>query len=361
MATPKLPSFETSEYIKNARMAWTKHTQTGDMWPMTWADDGYLYAGAGDNSGTVGKGLAFSPMNLWRAKGEANNPDVELVHHLPVDPKIYCQGENAHHEYGVKPAGLICLNGVLYMAVENINYGDCPEFNRQHNLNGWIAVSRDYGATWDTDATPQDFFTGRVSSCHFLQAGQGNGCIMADGHVWAYFPCGLESDDSWWCNGDGLLLGRVKPDQLLNRGAWEFFTGTNGNNEPQFSHDYLQAVSVFTYMHFTGEDHVSYNPYINRYILGNYAFYNPQTGEPRPYHNEPNREYLTQLTLFESENPWGPWKLFYRDDNWLVGGYQPSFPVNWMNPDGGSMAMLGSGNNEYYCFITQGLEYDLNR
>jgi hypothetical protein len=358
MIIPKLPpDFKTSDYIKNAKITWTKQTETGDMWPMTWADDGWLYAGAGDNCGTYGKNLEFSPMNLWRANGDPKSPDVELVHHLPVDPAKYCLGENVHKKYGVKPAGLICLDGMLYMAVENINYGDRPEFNRQHNLNGWIITSSDYGKTWDTDATPQDFFTGRVTSCHFIQAGQGNNCVI-DGYVWANFPCGLESDDSWWCNGDGMLLGRVKPKDILKRDAWEFFTGEK-NNEPQFSKDYLQAVSIFTFMHFTGEDHISYNPYIKRYILSNYAFYDPNTGEARPYHTEPQREYVTQLTLYESKSMRGPWNLFYQDDNWLTGGYQPSFPCNWMNPNGESMTMLGSGNNEYYCFVTQGLEYEI--
>ena len=361
MIIPKVPeSFKTSDYIKNARMTWIKHTETGDMWPTVWADDGYLYAGAGDNCGTVGKNLPFSPMNFWRASGDPKNPDVELINHFPADPKLYCQGEDIIHEHGIKPAGLICLDGVIYMSVQNLNYFGPPEFTRQHNVNGWITTSHDYGVTWNIEATPQDFFTGRVSSCHFIQFGQGNNCVMDDGYVWAYFPCGLDSDDSWWCNGDGMLLGRVKPEQMMTREAWEFFTGTDENNEPQFSSDSYKAVSVFTYTRFTGENHVSYNPYIKRYIMGNYAFYNPKTGEARSYHTEPYREYITQLTLFESEYPWGPWKLFYQDDDWLIGGYQPTFPLNWMNPDGKSMVMLGSGNDEYYCFITQGLEYDLN-
>lgn len=58
---------------------------------------------------------------------------------------------------------------------------------------------------------------------------------------------------------------------------------------------------------------------------------------------------------------WGPWRRFLRLDDWLVGGYQPSFPVKWMAPDGGSMVMVGSGNKDYYCFVTQGVEYRVNR
>ncbi|MCL2665511.1 MAG: hypothetical protein FWE82_07860 [Defluviitaleaceae bacterium] len=223
MPIPDLSQFEKSGAIKNAKFTWIKQTATGDMWPVTWADDGKLYCGAGDNCGTPGANLPFSAMNLWSAEGDPKEPDVKLVHHMPVDPDIYCQGENVHKKYGVKPAGLICLDGILYMSVQNINYGDNPPFNRQHNLNGWIITSADYGKTWDCNATPQNFFTGRVSSCHFVQFGQGNGCVK-DGYVWAYFPCGTESDDSWWCNGDGMLLGRVKAESLLDRSAWTFYT-----------------------------------------------------------------------------------------------------------------------------------------
>jgi len=329
---------------------------------MTWAGDGWLYAGAGDNRGPLTKGLPWSPMNLWSADGDPRLPEVRLVHNLPVGPGRYCRGPRAHRAFGLKPAGLLELGGVLHLAVQNMNYGDGdrPALNRQHNLNGWICVSRDQGRTWDADATPQDFFTGRLSSCHFLQAGRGDGNVL-DGYVWAYFPCGLDSDDSWWCNGDRMLLGRVRPGSLLERRAWDFYAGTGADGQPVFGPDAGAARPVFSYPCFCGENHVSYNPHIGRFVLGNYAFYDPETGEPRPYHNAPHRAYASQLALFEAENPWGPWRLFYRDDRWLEGGYQPTFPVKWMAPDGRSMVLLGSGNGADYCFVTQGVEYGLAR
>ena len=354
-----VPPYPASTFIKDARIVWTERHGTGDMWPQTWANDGHVYGGAGDNKPSPE--LLWSPMNLWRATGaDPREPAVELVHNLPVSPGRYCKGPLVHRTCGLKPAGLLNLGQTLYMAVENMNYGDGdrPQFNRQHNINGWMVVSRDWGKTWDTDATPQDFFSGRVASCHFLQAGQGDACVL-DGYVWAYFPCGLDTDDAWWCCGDRMLLGRVRPASLLERRAWDFFTGLDEKGEPQFNADYGAAAPVFSYPCYCGENHVSYNPHIKRYILGNYAFYNPATGEPRPYHTLPHREYVTQLSCYEAERPWGPWRLFLREDNWLTGGYQPTFPVKWMAQDGKSMALLGSGNNQDYCFVTQGVEYNL--
>jgi len=352
-----VPPYPASKTILNARLTWLKRTAIGDMWPQTWAADGRIYAGAGDNR--PAPDMPWSPMNLWSADGDdPQNPTVELVNNFPVNPARYAKGEGVHRFLGIKPAGLIHLNGILYMAVENMNYGELPIFNRQRNTNGWIVTSRDYGKTWDCDATPQDFFTGRLASCHFLQAGRGDKCVI-DGYVWAYFPCGMDSDDSWWCNGDRMLLGRVKPEHILERTAWEFLCGYDKEGKPWFFGDIANPKPVFCYPRFCGENHVSYNPYIKRYILANYAFYNPETGEPRPYHTLPICEYVTQLSLYEAEQPWGPWHLFLREDDWLCGGYQPSFPVKWMARDGRSMTMLGSGNHSDYCFATQGLEYDL--
>jgi len=326
------------------------------MWPQTWAADGRIYAGAGDNQPP---GLPWSPMNVWCTDGnDPQKPVVELVNNFPVSTARYVQGPGVHRFLGIKPAGLIHMGGVLYMAVQNINYGDRPMFNRQHNINGWIVTSRDYGKTWDCDATPQDFFTGCMASCHFLQAGKGDDNVY-DGYVWAYFPCGLDSDDSWWCNGDRMILGRVHPDYILERTAWEIFLGLDEGGKPRFFNEIAGPKPVFSYPRFCGENHVSYNPYIKRFIISNYAFYNPETGEPRPYHNQPLCNYITQLSLFEAERPWGPWRLFLRDDNWLNGGYQPTFPVKWMTTDGRSMTLLGSGNRSDYCFLTQGVEYDI--
>ena len=97
----------------------------------------------------------------------------------------------------------------------------------------------------------------------------------------------------------------------------------------------------------TGENHVSYNAGLGRYIMGNYGF-TDREGNPFSYHHmttgwNPEKQ-TTQLTLFEAPNPWGPWSLFYQCDEWgVTGGYQPSFPTKWISVDGRSMWMVYSG------------------
>ena len=354
---PAIPPQERSDYIVEVKFdRYRYHCGEGDMWPQTWGKDGSLYTAAGDNKG--------SPMNFWRVSsygswsdGEldpgkltnTNDWTIDLIDPLPIDPKRYCLNPDAP---GVKPAGLLDVDGTLYFAVEAQNYGDCAEFNRQCNLHGWIVTSQDYGKSWDREATPTDFFTGRLASCHFLQFGRGYEGAM-DGYVYAYFPCG-EDGRSYWENGDGMLLGRVPREKILCREAWEFCAGLDAAGSPRWSPAEEDAQWVFSYPKMTGENHVCYNPGIGRFIMGNYSFVDNEV-RPRPIHQMRwPQAYRSQLTLFEAERPWGPWKLFYRDDNWgTYGDYQPSFPTKWMFADGHLMLMVSSGSWDDYNFVVQ--------
>jgi hypothetical protein len=207
------------------------------------------------------------------------------------------------------------------------------------------------------EATPQDFFTGRLSSPHFIQFGQ-NYAGARDEYVYATFPSADDGGEancpSYWENGDSILLGRVPQDQLLQRDAWEFCSGVDAGNQPSWNRDDSLARPIFFYYHMTGENHVTYNPGLQRYIMGNYSFIDPQ-GNPRPYHQAwPESSQRSQLTLFEAPEPWGPWSLFYRDDHWgRLGGYQPIFPAKWMSADGRTMWMVSSGSYEDYNFTIQ--------
>jgi hypothetical protein len=114
----------------------------------------------------------------------------------------------------------------------------------------------------------------------------------------------------------------------------------------------------------TGENHVSYNKGLRRYLMGNYSFLDPE-GNPRPYHAVGGwieSTLRSQLTLFEAPNPWGPWSLFYQDDNWgTYGDYQPSFPTKWMSEDGTTILMVSSGSFDDYNLTIQKVMLDLKR
>jgi len=351
-----VPSYLKSSLIARVTLGkYRYHKGDGDMWPLTWAADDNLYGAAGDNMG--------SPMNFWKIVGTPTPGHlfyVMLIDNLPIDPAIYCQRPNVDLKMGVKPASLLSVDGILYFAVELINYGDNPSFNRQHNISSWIITSEDFGKTWNRGATPLDFFTGRLASPHFLQFGK-DYAGARDNFVYAYFPA-ADDGNSYWENGDYLLLGRVPKGEILQRDAWEFYIGLDRNGEPIWSKDDSLAIPVFRYPRMTGENHVSYNPGIKRYIMGNYGFIDEE-GNPRPYHQckWPTSVYPSQLTLFEAPEPWGPWSLFYRDDNWgTYGDYQPNFPTKWMSEDGKRMWMVSAGTFDDYNFTVQEVILELN-
>ena len=349
------PSYPESTLITGVTLSpFRIHKGDGDMWPLTWAADGNLYGGAGDN--------LYGPSNFWRIESSPEGPNVFIQHPCPVPlEKI----RRVHHEGvgpSIKPAGVLSVDGTLYFAVEAMHYGNNPAFHRQENIQGWILTSRDFGLSWDTEATPHDFFTRRLSSIHFLQFGQ-DYAGARDEYVYAYFPA-ADDGNSDWENGDFLLLGRVPRGRICERGAWEFIVDLPADAPPHWSADDRHAVPVFRYPLMTGEDHVAYNAGLGRYILGNYSFTAPD-GTPRPYHQGyhlPGVEtrWPSQLTLFEAPEPWGPWSLFYRDDNWgTYGDYQPNFPTKWMSEDGAVMHMVSSGTQDDYNFTVQQLMLEI--
>jgi len=300
-------------------------------------------------------------MNFWKVTGDPNKMhawgvSMECIHNIPVDPKLYCIRPHVH-PWGVKPAGVLSVDGVIYLSAELHNWGEDLNFRRQQYISSWIITSRDYGKTWDLDATPQDFFTGRLASPHFIQFGQDYQGAR-DEYVYASFPAAEDGGEAnspcYWDNGDFILLGRVPKDQILNRAAWEFFNGADERNEPSWSKDGAQAKPIFYYHHMTGENHIVYNAGLKRYLMGNTSFIDPQ-GNPRPYHHDwPESTRRSQLTLYEAPEPWGPWSIFFRDDNFgRLGIYQPNFPAKWMSADGKTLWMVYSGSYEDYNFTIQ--------
>ena len=134
------PPYERSDYIEEVLLdRFRYHSGEGDMWPMTWAKDGCTYCGAGDNKGC--------PTNIWRLKTMRYAPEaltntgnwsMDMINGEPADLKKYMKDERIE---GVKPSGLLDIDGKLYLSMEAQNYGDNPYFGRQHNLYGWILRS----------------------------------------------------------------------------------------------------------------------------------------------------------------------------------------------------------------------------
>jgi hypothetical protein len=285
--------------------------------------------------------------------------DVTMINKTPIDTDFASKLPDTHILNNLKPAVVIFLNGRLYMTVSSMNYGEKEHYYRQRYPNCWIITSDDYGITWDKYATPYNFFSGALCGPTFVQHGKNN-AGAPDDYIYACFPCGY-NNVSYWENADCLLMGRVLQNKILEREAWEFFTGDN--NSVNWDKNHKNAKPVFEYQNMTGQNLIQFNAGIRRYIMGNYSFMSEE-GEPRPYHAGEfigiNTKYPSQLTLYEAQNPWGPWSQFYTDNNWgMYGGYNPSFPAKWISDDGLTMHMVSSGSFDDYNFTVQKITLEL--
>lgn len=246
-----IPAYPHSALIRGVELGkWRYHHGVGDMWPITWAADDNWYTGAGDNRGSAMKSRRIKGgPDLEQKRGQTavvfeaahDNWVLDVIHNEPLDPAVYCTDPRVDGAKGLKPAGLLDLDGTLVMAVQTQNYGSEPTFNRPTNIHGWIITTDDYGRTWNREATPQtEFFRGRVASCHFVQYCKGAE-IVRGGYIYGYFSGASADGNNYWENGDYVLFGRVPADQVLVRSARDFWTGLSGSGAPTWSADDADA------------------------------------------------------------------------------------------------------------------------
>ena len=354
----------------------------GDEFPTTWSDDGYQYSGAGDNFGGANYPGAGSPLTLWRIKTNEKDggPPTASFNlqgkHIPINTPAAmaaCPTRNSGAP-NLKSQSMLAIGSMLYWAVACFDYVDpdlsqhgrevglYPIFNRQRygvNDTSWIVASSDKGLTWNVTATDFHFFRGRLSSPRFINAGQGYRDAADPHHIYALFV-GTETNKAFFENNDAIWLGRVPTKQLLDRSAWTFYAGMSISGEASWTTDDSIAVSVFRHPLMTAMQQVTYNVGLKRYMMAVWGWVDPD-GNPRgqlTVANTVGRPWgdkqpdvrkdghdRTQLSLWESVHPWGPWKYFHRDDDWKgpdgsSGGYTPVFPPQWISNDGETMWMV---------------------
>jgi hypothetical protein len=381
--------------------SWSNHTYhhgIGDSWPCTSVSDpaGDMVCIAGDIKTAGFADCTTSGMSAWHVKGMPSPKTgfsgrfnmERLTDYCLFDKQKFCQG-TAPGSAQMKPSSPIEINGTLVLGVSCMVYGgNAPDsFNRQTNLEGYLATSTDGGTTWDMNGAEQRNrpFQGRLAAPMFLQQeiAPPSGPGTADPWVYAYFAFG--GNASFWNNNDGMLLGRAltssfaQPSRSI-AGTWSFFCGGNssaadggsGTPPPRFCDREEQAVPVFEYAKMTGENLVTYNAATGRYIFANYGFYRADTGQPYswfspvkgPLPDGLHRRW-SQLTIFESAQPWGPWALVHLEDDWRGenAGYTSTFPSAWLKYDANASTLeavlVHSGWWDDYNFAAVTLSIDV--
>lgn len=315
-----------STYIKgiewlSERISYREPDVKGDTFPMSWADDGEIYTSAGDP--------------LWGESG--SGLDIEKFTGGPTDYKI--TKVNHMNDYlgwggdGPKPSGMICVDGVLYLAFQNMLRTRKPPFSllSQHGSDAQIVYSTNKGGFWVPALTniKTPMFEGhKFGGPAFVNFGRNN-ANARDNYVYA-----VSSDQ--WDNGSNIRLGRVPADSIMRREAWEWVCAFTPSGEPAWSHDLNEAIPILSMHRWLSIPEMVYLEGIERYLLFTWRL-----------HRDFSPDDGTDLLVFESPEPWGPFSLVHFEEYWEgkeVNPYCPRLPLKWVEPDGVTCWLQFSGS-----------------
>ncbi len=310
LSVPESTVFIGLEWLSE-RIGYPEPTIKGDTFPLTWADDDEIYASAGDPLW----GETTSGLDVEKFSGTP--PDYTITKVNPMNDYLGWGGD------GPKPSGMICVGGILYLAFQNMRRTRRPAHGlvSQHGSDAQIVYSTNKGQFWvpALGNIPEPMFAGhKFGGPAFINFGQNN-ANARDEHVYA-----VSSDQ--WDNGSNLRLGRVPQDRIMDREAWERVCAYGPGGEPAWSHDLEEAIPVLSIHRLIGLPEMVYLAGIGRYLLLTWrlhADFSPDDG--------------TDLLVFESPEPWGPFALVHYEEYWEgkeFNPYCPRLPLKWLEGDG---------------------------
>lgn len=347
----------------------------GDTHPMTWADDNEIYMGTGDPGWMVrdGHNYASDPSRGgWSETAETyqamSGLAVERLAGCPEEFQVYrvndIPGFVGPGGGGAKPCGMICVDGKLYCAAQNLLGWKSPRRPAcQWGGDATILCSEDHGETWTPDlsgllAEFHDTYFDAVENTaqswtipeaermdykgwrpmfpgadfggpSFIQFGKNNRDAVDD-YVYAV------SGDQW-DNGKGLILGRVHREHILEREAWQF-ASLSSEGDPVWHKELSHAAPILEIDGHIGLPEMVYISSLKKYILltwGLHTDFRTPTG--------------SELTILEADKPWGPFSLVHYDWIWYkreACPYTPRIPLKWFHPETLEGYLLHSGNWE---------------
>jgi hypothetical protein len=325
--------YPQSPVIKQVEFIWPSHIRLAsgsDNWPVTWADDDNQYFVWGDGGGFGGtNNIGRSSIGVARVDGNWHDFKTTNV----------WGGYNAetNHKVTGKSYGIVCINSVLYMWVGMFETKTDP-FKEVK-----IAWSNDHGTSWEFTDWSFNRKDGVMmpAVCNFGKNYEG----AKDEYVYSYLIRfqSYEGADDYEdkadylnCQKPGLIdLARVHKDEILNRDAYTFFAGIEGNT-PIWTKEIANRKPVFENQDGVGWCiNVSYNEGLNRYLL---------TSE----HTESHRG---NFGIFDAPEPWGPWTTVLYEKKWGEGHiplntFYWNFSNKWTSEDGQSFSLIFTGRKE---------------
>jgi len=311
----------------------------GDLWPSAWSDDGYLYSVNGDGKG-FDLDAPWSDIVVNKLAGHPDNNDLtgERVANGAAVGEVWGDPE----KYNRKPTGMVSVDGVLYLAVQDLNKEPGPNiFNDAPAAT--ILRSDDKGKTWTWNREAPMLDDYALTTIMFLDYGRDGENNTFDDYVYAY---GLDYNwrDSFADtvpDPTRLYLARMPKDGVQDLGTWQFYTG-NLDGKARWSRpgditarrpvlqDERRVYSETLFplqpsnMTVLSQGSVVYNKPLDRYIYTSWTEYT--------------------FEFYEAPTPWGPWKRFLSKDfgvyPWFPehqGGYTTVIPSKFISGDGREM------------------------
>lgn len=285
-----------------------------DNFPLTWADDDQLYTTWGD-----GNGFSKLPRrSMGFARIEGTPPD-----HRGID--IRSQQETfGNGRKGKKGWGLLCVDGVLYLWM---GHADGRGGHAQ------LAWSRNHGHDWEfADWKFVEF--GLMGFVNFGPDYAG----ARDDFVYSYSHDGSKADTP----ADQFVLMRVPRDQILQRGAYEFFAGLDGDRRPSWSTEIEKRSAVFRHHDACLRSAMTWHPKLNRYLWWQ------QLPQSVGHKDRGDTRFEGGFGVYDAPEPWGPWTTVFFAPQWDVGpGEHGDFPAKWFSRDGRSAQLVFSGDDSF--------------
>jgi hypothetical protein len=319
-------SLSRSDFIKGfewcgERIPYSEADIKGDTFPMTWADDGEIYTSSGD----PGWGESRSGLDVEKFSGGPT--DYKITKVSPMNDYIGWGGA------GPKPTGMICVDGVLYLAFQNLLGCRKPPFGliSQHGSDACIIYSPDKKWYWVPALRniPSPMFPGHhFGGPAFVNYGQNNANARDD------FVYAVSTDQ--WDNGSNLRLGRVPASQIVRNESWEWVCAFTPSGEPAWSYDLSEAIPILTLHRWLSQPEMVYLVGVQRYLLFTWRL-----------HKDSSSTEGSDLLVFEGQEPWGPFSLVYLEEYWEgkeYNPYCPRLPLKWINSDGISGWIQFSGS-----------------
>jgi Domain of unknown function (DUF4185) len=321
----------------------------GDCFVLTWGADGKQYVLLNDGAGWDKNPTRMYNHRMFSISGGPQNAKFSDLESYPYLPHAGLPKTPRYYGWGT-----LAINSKIYQFLSTAS-SDLTGFT-----NVKLIYSPDSGHTWcNRDGTtpvtwnrlddinrhtmlfldePEHSFS-QLSCLQMGQAYRAN----RDGYAYIYSPNGITEGTM-----NQLVVCRVPKTQILDRAAYQFFSGTTTLGMPVWSKKIEDRSPVCTFPHgWVGEIPLSWIPsVVYNEPLGVYMMVNFGWKYDKPPQYPP--KVPSYLGFWTAPNPWGPWTQIYEDTAWRPGGdpnaraYMPQIAPAWISADGKSFWLVWS-------------------